>query len=591
MFKQNLILWAVLLMSLPMNAQNKEFPNAIHAKINLVDYGALYNGTTRVSQGFEFGYFRNIAPFLNAGVPIKMAVAKLPLETDNRVTTSFDLIFHLENIRETAKISPYLFGGGGVFIENFKKKDIHFPFGAGINFRISKFAFINLQGEFRKAMADNRDNVQFGAGFVYLLHKSEPVFVAPPPPLDTDKDSIPDLVDRCPDKFGPASALGCPDSDGDGLGDVEDQCPTEKGPLETLGCPDSDNDGLADREDKCPTEPGPIDGCPDTDKDGFANANDECPDVAGRWNGCPDTDFDGVPDKDDLCPTDPGKPENKGCPEKKDADGDGFDDADDKCPDVAGILNGCPDKDSDGVADGDDACPDTAGKLKGCPDTDEDGVADKDDPCPTVAGKTNGCPDTDEDGLADKDDPCPTTAGKINGCPDGDDDGVADKDDPCPTVAGKFGGCPDTDGDGVADNLDKCPTSPGTEKDLGCPEIKQETKEKLAFATKNVQFETGKATLKMESYAILDELFNILKQYPDYKLSISGHTDDVGNDEINLQLSSARAKACQDYMLFRGVNPARLRAAGFGESRPIAANTNNAGREMNRRVEFELVVF
>lgn len=534
-----LILAGALLLCLPMNSQNKEFPNAIHAKVNLVDYGSLHDGGVRMSQGFEVGYFRNVAPFLNLGIPFKMAIAKLPLETDNTVTNSFDLLFHLENIRPAAKVSPYLFGGAGVFIEDFKKSDVHLPFGAGVNLRISKYAFINVQGEFRKAMADNRDNVQLGLGFVYLLHKSD-VPLAPPPPLDTDKDSIPDLADRCPDMPGPASSLGCPDSDGDGLGDVEDKCPNEKGPLATLGCPDSDNDGLSDREDECPNEAGPINGCPDRDRDGFADAKDECPDLAGRWNGCPDGDFDGVPDKDDDCPTDPGPPENKGCPKKKDADGDGFADSEDRCPDVAGTLQGCPDKDSDGTADGEDACPDIAGKLKGCPD--------------------------------------------------GDDDGVADKDDPCPTAAGKMNGCPDTDGDGVADNLDKCPKSPGVPEQQGCPEIKKETREKLAFATKNIQFETNKSELRMQSYAILDELFNILKQYPDYKLAISGHTDDVGDDTGNLQLSSARAKACQDYLLFRGIAPERLRSAGFGETRPIAANTTATGREMNRRVEFELVV-
>jgi OmpA-OmpF porin, OOP family len=512
-----LILMAVMLgIASPVFSQNNEFPRAIHFKINLMDYGSLYNKTARYGQGFEVGYFRHLAPFLNVGVPFKMAVAKLPLISDNTVTTSLDAVFHLGNMRDNAKISPYLIGGVGAFMEAFdpEKSDLHFPFGAGVNVRISKYAFINLQGEFRKAMADNRDNLQIGAGFVYLLHKSDELLI-PPPPLDTDHDSIPDVADRCPDVKGPASALGCPDTDGDGLGDVEDQCPTQSGSIETLGCPDTDKDGIADKNDDCPTEAGIINGCPDSDKDGFADNKDECPTLAGRWNGCPDTDFDGIADKDDQCPNDPGSKENKGCPQKKDQDGDGFDDLEDKCPTLAGTLMGCPDADNDGV----------------------------------------------EDAL-----------------------------DQCPSLAGKINGCPDTDGDGITDNNDKCPTTAAAGTTNGCPEVKQEVKERLAFATKAVQFETGKATLKVQSYAVLDELYGILKQYPDYKLSASGHTDDIGDDQQNLLLSEARAKSCQEYLILRGMNPSRMRYTGYGEMRPIAANTTQAGRDMNRRVEFELVV-
>lgn len=116
---------------------------------------------------------------------------------------------------------------------------------------------------------------------------------------------------------------------------------------------------------------------------------------------------------------------------------------------------------------------------------------------------------------------------------DSDGDGIADKDDPCPNAPGAFGGCPDTDGDGLADNLDKCPTMAGAAGSNGCPEVKKETKDRLAFATQAVQFETGKAKLKTSSYGILDEIVEILRQYPDYKLAISGHTDDVGAEKIS----------------------------------------------------------
>jgi outer membrane protein OmpA-like peptidoglycan-associated protein len=94
----------------------------------------------------------------------------------------------------------------------------------------------------------------------------------------------------------------------------------------------------------------------------------------------------------------------------------------------------------------------------------------------------------------------------------------------------------------------------------------------------------------MESYAILDEVNGILRQYPDYKLAISGHTDDIGDARANQTLSESRSKACYDYFIFRGVKTERIRYAGFGEDRPIANNGTSAGREMNRRVEFELTL-
>lgn len=496
-----LILLAACLQTQPVSAQNQEFPNAIHAKLNIFDFGLLNDDDLRLSEGFEVGYFRNIGPFLNIGVPFKLGLAKLPGEEENKVSTSLDLVFHLGNMRSDAKISPYAFGGAGYFLEDFDNGHLQFPFGAGLNFRVSQYAFINVQGEYRKATKDLRDNIQLGAGFVYLLHKSEPKPEMPPAapaPSDKDKDGTPDTLDKCPDNAGPASALGCPDADGDGLGDSEDECPNDPGPLDTKGCPDYDKDGFADKDDECPTE-------------------------AGRWNGCPDTDFDGIPDKKDQCPTEAGPASNNGCPDVKDSDADGVPDKDDQCPDVAGTLNGCPDSDGDGVAD-------------------------KSDKCPTVAGspKNNGCP-------------AETT----------------DKD---------------SDGDGVADSKDKCPNTPGLATNFGCPEVKAEVKERLAFATKVVQFETGKAVLKNQSFAILDEIVDIMRQYPDYTLSISGHTDNVGDDRDNLRLSEARAKTCYEYFMFRGIKANRLRYAGFGENRPIADNDTREGREQNRRVEFELVL-
>ncbi len=283
-----------------------------------------------------------------------------------------------------------------------------------------------------------------------------------------------------------------------------------------------------------------------------------------------------------------------------DRDGDGINDPDDRCPDQAGPLatQGCPDADADGIADKDDKCPNEPGPaaLGGCPDRDGDGIVDKDDKCPDQAGPkvTLGCPDRDNDGIADADDDCPDEAGPAatKGCPDRDGDGIADKNDLCPdkkgTLAGK--GCPDTDGDGVYDNEDRCPDKAGPASNKGCPEIKAEDKAILANVVKNVQFATGSANLLASSYAVLDEVVALMQRYPEYQLTISGHTDSIGDDKMNQALSEKRAKACYDYLTKKGVPAARMSHAGYGESKPVADNRYESGRKQNRRVEFDLGV-
>lgn len=308
-----------------------------------------------------------------------------------------------------------------------------------------------------------------------------------------------------------------------------------------------------------------------------------------------DTDRDGVADTEDKCPTIAGVAALQGCP---DLDADGVADKSDKCPDVAGLkhLQGCPDKDGDGITDADDVCPDVAGssQFAGCPDTDGDGIQDKEDKCPTLAGVTalQGCPDDDGDGVANDQDQCPNQAGSanMNGCPDQDRDGVADKDDECPTLAGEkqFNGCPDTDKDGTEDRKDKCPNTFGLQSNNGCPEIKAEDKAVLAFAMSNVNFETNSAKLLPSSLEVLDKVAEVMQRYPEFKLMIEGHTDDVGDAAANQRLSENRVQACALYLQSKGINAANLRTQGLGESKPIADNRTLAGRKQNRRVEFRV---
>ncbi|WP_235299020.1 OmpA family protein [Portibacter marinus] len=313
-----------------------------------------------------------------------------------------------------------------------------------------------------------------------------------------------------------------------------------------------------------------------------------------------DADGDGIIDDVDLCPQIAGPKELQGCP---DSDSDGIADFEDACPLLPGpkSLRGCPDADGDGVSDNDDECPNVAGTVEnnGCPstDSDNDGVPDNVDRCPDVAGSpaNNGCPmmDADSDGVPDDVDKCPNAAGPANsdGCPDVDNDGIPDYLDKCPTKAGinAFGGCPDTDNDGIDDSRDRCPEAAGPVSNNGCPEISQADQDVLELAMRAVQFDTGKATLKPESFTILSQIAAIMNRYPSYNLSISGHTDNVGGAATNQSLSERRAKACYEYLITQGVSSSRMNYAGFGESRPIADNNTLRGKTLNRRVEFNLI--
>ncbi|MEI8087181.1 MAG: DUF5723 family protein [Paludibacter sp.] len=364
---------------------------------------------------------------------------------------------------------------------------------------------------------------------------------------------------------------------------------------------DADRDGVVDRKDKCPETP-------------FGVLVDK--------KGCPvDNDGDGVPDYLDKCPNTPKEAYNKidmfGCP--LDTDNDSVPDYLDKCPDtpVASIgfvdKNGCSlDSDNDGVYNYIDKCPNTpkgvAVDSLGCPlDTDGDGIADYLDLCPGTVAQArgmvdkNGCPiDSDNDGVADYLDLCPGTPVEArgfvdkNGCShDSDDDGIPDYLDKCPNTPKEARGmvdekgCPrDTDGDGVLDYLDNCPKVPGVAANKGCPEVKKEVKKLFQKALQGIQFETGKSTIKPASFAILNQIAEVLVANPTYLIEIQGHTDNVGNAASNLSLSEKRAAAVKDYLIGKAVAEKRMTSKGFGDTLPVVSNNTAAGKAKNRRVEF-----
>jgi outer membrane protein OmpA-like peptidoglycan-associated protein len=147
----------------------------------------------------------------------------------------------------------------------------------------------------------------------------------------------------------------------------------------------------------------------------------------------------------------------------------------------------------------------------------------------------------------------------------------------------------DTDGDGISDASDRCPTVSGSTSNNGCPvEVSAETKRILETAVKNVQFETGKSVLLVASKAVLDQIVAIMVQNPSYRLNISGHTDNMGNEASNVKLSEARAKACGAYLISKGVSAALISTMGYGSKQPKADNSTKQGRDENRRVEFQI---
>ena len=183
-----------------------------------------------------------------------------------------------------------------------------------------------------------------------------------------------------------------------------------------------------------------------------------------------------------------------------------------------------------------------------------------------------------------------------NGCPlDTDKDGIYDYIDQCPNTPAEARnyvdsvGCSlDSDGDGVYDYEDVCPSVPGIKENLGCPEVKREVRNLLKKAMSGIEFEHNKATIRPSSYAILDEIAQVFIENPIFIVEVQGHTDNVGNDEYNMDLSERRAQSVRTYLVNKGVPAERLTAKGYGPHKPITSNDTAKGRETNRRVEFSI---
>lgn len=219
--------------------------------------------------------------------------------------------------------------------------------------------------------------------------------------------------------------------------------------------------------------------------------------------------------------------------------------------------------------------------------------------------------DSDGDGVKDSKDLCENTPiGVIVdefGCPiDSDSDKIPDYLDLCQHtpigVTVDSNGCPlDSDNDGVPDYLDECAD---TEENIivdenGCEKlieqkespieekINTEDERLILILSGTANFEFGKSELLPNPKSGLDKLVEFMKKYSETNWIIEGHTDNRGKEEFNKKLSLERAKAVESYFLQKGINKNRFEIIGSGSTRPVADNTIEFGRALNRRVVIE----
>jgi outer membrane protein OmpA-like peptidoglycan-associated protein len=100
-----------------------------------------------------------------------------------------------------------------------------------------------------------------------------------------------------------------------------------------------------------------------------------------------------------------------------------------------------------------------------------------------------------------------------------------------------------------------------------------------------INFDFGSDVIRSESTGTLDQIVAVLRENAGWTMTVEGHTDSVGGDAANQRLSERRADAVRLHLVNAGIEPARLTTAGFGMSKPVAANTDAIGRAQNRRVE------
>ena len=179
--------------------------------------------------------------------------------------------------------------------------------------------------------------------------------------------------------------------------------------------------------------------------------------------------------------------------------------------------------------------------------------------------------DGDGDGVPDHLDRCPDTpwGSKVDeiGCP---------KEPVATRLISKKSGSLDADSDGVLDPLDKCPQTPQT----------ADVDEKGCWATLDILFDFDSTEIRPRYHSALEVIIAVIKKNPGIKIEIQGHTDNTGPESYNQMLSEKRALAVKEYIVNKGIESERLKAVGFGATQNVASNESDAGRALNRRIDF-----
>lgn len=421
------------------------------------------------------------------------------------------------------------------------------------------------------------------------------------PDIDNDGDLIPDRWDLAP---------GTDQTVRDGIDtrenynnfQDEDGVPEALTPAER----DSDGDGIDNEFDLAPNQPEDKDGFEDGDgAPDFDNDGDGIPDIRDQAPGTDETvrkgidtretyngfqDEDGIPDQVSTTP----KP--------SDSDGDGIPDLSDRAPNQPEDLDGFedgdgapdPDNDADGIPDSQDLAPgtdetrdigiDTRENYNGWEDS--DGAPDT----PPLAPKTN---DSDGDGIPDETDLAPLEAEDLDGFRDSD--GIPDPDNDNDHIPDLLDQAPGTD-ETVRAGIDTRENYNGYEDDDGVPDYPLDPAKPLEEARLEqdlylhvVHFATSVYNITPEDMRFLDRVAASLKALPRIRLRVQGHTDTDGTDQINYPLSENRARVVKDYLTGKGIAPGRLETVGYGSTMPIGDNATEAGKTMNRRVDFSII--
>jgi OOP family OmpA-OmpF porin len=151
----------------------------------------------------------------------------------------------------------------------------------------------------------------------------------------------------------------------------------------------------------------------------------------------------------------------------------------------------------------------------------------------------------------------------------------------------------------IDDNIKDCPNcpSPAEQPSIPVKKVSDSKKHKVSAAVVeskqedvsiglNVEFDTAKAFIKEEYHNDIKKVADFMKEHPDTKIVIKGHTDSIGKKSYNMRLSRARAKSLRQYLINKfGIDGSRIATIGYGPNKPIASNDTEEGRQKNRRVE------